>query len=1233
MVRVAVALVFFCALAAPAQAVFPGSDGRLVVNASVYQPPSATPLTWPWGQISLLRFSADDLHVAGVDFSNNSIWVANIDGSDARQLTTPPGQDIDDVPAWSPDGSQIAFERSVSGGEEIDLVDVSTGAVSTVLGPDPTLFIQSLDWSPVPDSTQLVMTDGSSVQLVDTSTGATTTLASGAEYADARFSPDGESVVASLDDYEAGSATIVVLPIGGGTGLTFSANGSTIGVTEATYTPDGQGITYNGCQPGTSPPSNCGIWTAILPPSDAPPGTAPTYRQELAGDGFEPSYVEWEPLIDVPIISSGPGQLVNTADATFEFSIPSTDTGTYQCQLDGGGFSDCTSPMSYSGLDDGNHTFEVRFVPTGEDPDDQTPATWNWKVDTTPPEALITQAPSGTVTDTDATIVFTSSEPDGATYQCSLDGAPFTDCSSPDVLTGLDDGTHTFSVKATDAAGNTQDDATTVSWQVAEPSGGGGGGGGGAGGGGGSSGGGGGSGGTTPPETPTGSCGKGQPSVTIGVVIAVGRGGTCFIKTSKADGSAVYTASGTISINGVELTPSGPIIITQSGSSATVEIPAGTTMGFGSFTWTLSDDIKIPVSAAAGALHFLLPMSGKQPYTVAGLEVAVTPDFQLTKADGGTSDITLKIALPSVFGAAGEAPAGGKKAPSVNFKFEFLASNDTGVRFKFNGTVPDTFLFGVVEVQTLSVGLDVGTTLTFDGSAVLKFPGSDTTFALEVALSGNGDQPWPLVNKLSLQASGINKMLADGIYLQRLGGEFKSCTGTDRVPGGSLSANAGISVGPELDISPIFKGIPVELDGQATLYMCAPDSLSVAGVGTVVGMQIADGDVTYTFDTGKVTLDGNLNLTIGGYGFTAKITDSFFDFSGGTWNIDATGTAKLPAFLGDVLNGQGEMVVSSNGFAICFGSPGSRYGFAQHWGQSLDQTDNCDVGPYRADASSARDAAADQFTIPHGERIAELTLHGTSAPPAVSLIGPAGERIDIPVDGRGLQNGQAVVIPNPDDDTTTVVLLSPHAGGWTVAPEPGGTAASSFQIADGLPPAHVSGKVRGSGARRTLTWSLKPVAGQKVTFVELGTGVTHTLASTTRAHGTLRFTPVAGTAGRARRIEALVTQNGLLRITFVIASFTAPAPPRLRAVGSTRLTGSVLHWAAQAAATEYSVLVRDDSTGATTTSVTRHASLKLPASMHGHRLTVTITALGAGGQIGPLRIVTLRAAAKLGVRS
>ncbi len=85
--------------------------------------------------------------------------------------------------------------------------------------------------------------------------------------------------------------------------------------------------------------------------------------------------------------------------------------------------------------------------------------------DTTPPQTTINSGPSGTVRQTSATFAFSSNEA-GSTFQCSLDGATFSACVSPKKYTGLANGSHTFRVRATDAARNTDATPASRTWTV-----------------------------------------------------------------------------------------------------------------------------------------------------------------------------------------------------------------------------------------------------------------------------------------------------------------------------------------------------------------------------------------------------------------------------------------------------------------------------------------------------------------------------------------------------------------------------------------------------------------------------------------------------------------------------------------------------------------------------------------------------------------------------------------------
>ena len=162
-------------------------------------------------------------------------------------------------------------------------------------------------------------------------------------------------------------------------------------------------------------------------------------------------------------ITSSPTDLSNSDSASFSFT--STDSSsTFQCRLDGAAFTACTSPESYGGLADGSHNFQVRAT-DGAGITDVSPASFTWTIDTTPPDTSITTKPSDPSNVPTANFTFTSTE-SGSTFECSLDGAALTACTSPKNYGSLANGSHNFQVRATDGAGNTDLTPAIYSWTI-----------------------------------------------------------------------------------------------------------------------------------------------------------------------------------------------------------------------------------------------------------------------------------------------------------------------------------------------------------------------------------------------------------------------------------------------------------------------------------------------------------------------------------------------------------------------------------------------------------------------------------------------------------------------------------------------------------------------------------------------------------------------------------------------
>lgn len=168
-------------------------------------------------------------------------------------------------------------------------------------------------------------------------------------------------------------------------------------------------------------------------------------------------------MADQVVISSEPASITNQTTATFAFSSPAGATAGYECNVDGadsGAFTRCTSPQTLTSLAEGQHTFMVK------DPrDDTTPATtYTWTVDLTPPTSDLQGRPDSLTNSPTATFTFSSADPVQPNFQCSLNGAVYTPCTSPTTYSGLGDGTRTFSEEAVDQAGNVQLKPNSYTW-------------------------------------------------------------------------------------------------------------------------------------------------------------------------------------------------------------------------------------------------------------------------------------------------------------------------------------------------------------------------------------------------------------------------------------------------------------------------------------------------------------------------------------------------------------------------------------------------------------------------------------------------------------------------------------------------------------------------------------------------------------------------------------------------
>jgi hypothetical protein len=477
----------------------------------------------------------------------------------------------------------------------------------------------------------------------------------------------------------------------------------------------------------------------------------------------------------------------------------------------------------------------------------------------------------------------------------------------------------------------------------------------------------------------------------------------------------------------------------------------------------------------------------------------------------------------------------------------------------------------------------------------------------------NGD-----FDKLSASVSNINTLIGSGVYLQSLG------FAVARTPVLAISGSIGLSGGPS-----VAGKTAVSVNGTVKATLADPFVIEVSGNAKLGGkFQIGQAFLRYS-SFGLFEFGGSADWTLGPVGVNGSVNGwvaglSAFDVEGqlqGCLHIDylpdPCATAKA--------------LVSSIGIAGCIDVFGYGVGAGATWSGDFDGFTGCDLSPWRPQKPTASGAQAGgslgAVVLPGGLPMAVWQVKGNGGPPGVTLVGPQGRTITVNKANPYIKR-DGVLAGLLEDGTTFVVVKSPAAGTWHLKSD-GTFPVSRVRYARGLAKPHVHATIKRAGAKRVLRWSLTPIAGQKVSFVESGKDVHHLIKTVTARRGSVTFTPAQGSAG-IRKVQALVTQDGRPRAKLNVGSFRAssalkPATPKkLKLIRKgTKVT---ISWTAPRAGFRHAVHI--------TLSDGRQLLRIISAKQHSTVLTgiaktltmkVSVRGLTAGNAKGPLASASLKA--------
>ncbi len=191
-----------------------------------------------------------------------------------------------------------------------------------------------------------------------------------------------------------------------------------------------------------------------------PSGRSVTDSVAVSVDNSEP---------EVAFTSPANNSWSQSASVTTTFAVTEVNVSSVTCQVDSATPIACGSQtgFTFTDLADGSRTLKVSVT---DEAGNSTQATRTVRVDTIDPTLSITSPTDGFFADdTTTATAFTAADTNGVTTSCKLDDGAFAACTSPASQTGLSQGNHTVTVRATDPSGRSIEDDVTFTVDTVDP--------------------------------------------------------------------------------------------------------------------------------------------------------------------------------------------------------------------------------------------------------------------------------------------------------------------------------------------------------------------------------------------------------------------------------------------------------------------------------------------------------------------------------------------------------------------------------------------------------------------------------------------------------------------------------------------------------------------------------------------------------------------------------------------